>query len=120
MKWKLHLWQRLWKRLTLTNSFSKEGAMLMKEARESLLGLFIKESIHLNSFNLLNWNSSRLKITPAEQSHLGNGTQIVLCQQRKGDANAMAKVQTKIIKKRTRTRTTKCQVKDYIPQEASR
>lgn len=92
--------QRLWKRLTLTNSFSKEGAMLMKEARESLLGLFIKESIHLNSFNLLNWNSSRLKITPAEQSHFGNGMQIVLCQQRKGDANAMAKVQTKIKKKK--------------------
>lgn len=52
--------------------------MFRKQANESLLALLIKESIHLNSFNLLNWNLRHLKITPAEHSHFGNGIYIGL------------------------------------------
>ena len=71
------------KRLTLINSLSKKGAMFRKQARESLLALLIKESIHLNSFNLLNLKSSHLKITPDEHSHFGNGIYDGSCQQKK-------------------------------------
>ena len=55
--------------LTLINSFSREGQMFRKQASESRLVLFIPESIQLNSFNLLNLNSSLEKITPPEHNH---------------------------------------------------
>lgn len=60
--------------LTFTESFSSEGHMFKKQAKESLLDLSMDELTQHNSRNLLNWNSSRPNITPAVHIHFGSRT----------------------------------------------
>lgn len=59
--------------LTLTNKYSRKVVLFKKQASESRLCLFNRESIHLSSLNLLNLNSSFSKITPALHNHFQKG-----------------------------------------------
>ena len=54
--------------LTEISNFSMTGQKLKKQARESRFAQSIRAPIHFSSFNLLNWNSSLPKMTPAEHS----------------------------------------------------
>ena len=53
------------------HSLSKDGVIFKKQDMESLFSLSMEEPFHHSSFNLLNWKSSLLNITPAKHKHFG-------------------------------------------------